>query len=45
MENYNEKRQSLLESIREKIGKPVSVHVVEATIESFGIRENDSHLQ
>lgn len=42
MENKNQNKLALIEMIREKIGKPVSINVVEATIESFGIRECDT---
>lgn len=38
--HYNNIRE-LIDSIDRKIGKPVSSHVVTATIESFGIREKD----
>ncbi|MEN9336030.1 MAG: hypothetical protein RLZZ500_1017 [Bacteroidota bacterium] len=42
MEKTNQNTLDLIEQIKDKIGKPVSIHVVEATIESFGIREEDT---
>lgn len=42
MENHYKNIKSLIENTKDKIGKPVSSHVVAATIESFGIREKDT---
>lgn len=42
MENHFTNIKSLIEKTKEKIGKPVSSEVVEATIESLGIREKDT---
>lgn len=42
MENHFTNVKSLIEKIRDKIGKPVSSQVVEATIESLGIRQKDT---
>lgn len=42
MENHYTNIKSLIENTKDKIGKPVSSHVVAATIESFGIREKDT---
>lgn len=42
MENHYKNIKSLIENTKDKIGKPVSVQVVAATIESFGIREKDT---
>ncbi len=41
MENHYKNIRDLIQSAKEKIGKPVSVQVVAATIESLGIREKD----
>ena len=42
MENHFTNIKSLIEKTKDKIGKPVSSEVVEATIESLGIREKDT---
>lgn len=42
MENHFTNIRSLIEKTKDKIGKPVSSEVVEATIESLGIREKDT---
>ena len=42
MENHYTNIKSLIENTKDKIGKPVSSHVVAATIESLGIREKDT---
>lgn len=42
MENHYANIKSLIENTKDKIGKPVSNHVVAATIESLGIREKDT---
>ena len=42
MENHFTNVKSLIDKIKDKIGKPVSSEVVEATIESLGIREKDT---
>jgi len=42
MENHYRNIKSLIESTKDKIGKPVSSQVVAATIESLGIREKDT---
>ncbi len=42
MENQNENIKSLIQNIRDKIGRPVSNRVVVATIESLGIRNKDT---
>ena len=44
MEKHKENTRSLLLSIKEKIGKPVSNKVVMATIESLGIRNKDTEI-
>lgn len=44
MENHFTNIKSLIEKIKDKIGKPVSSEVVEATIESLGIREKDTKV-
>jgi hypothetical protein len=41
MENHYKNTKDLIQSAKEKIGKPVSSQVVAATIESLGIREKD----
>jgi hypothetical protein len=41
MKNHFENIEILVQSIKEKIGKPVSTRVVMATIESLGIRDID----
>ncbi|MBU3682361.1 MAG: hypothetical protein FGM16_10550, partial [Flavobacterium sp.] len=41
MENHYKNIRDLIQSAKEKIGKPVSSQVVAATIESLGIREKD----
>lgn len=41
MENHYKNIRALIQSAKEKIGKPVSVQVVSATIESLGIRDKD----
>jgi hypothetical protein len=41
MENHYKNTKNLIQSAKEKIGKPVSSQVVAATIESLGIREKD----
>ena len=44
MENHKINTRSLLLSIKDKIGKPVSNKVVMATIESLGIRNKDTEM-
>jgi hypothetical protein len=41
MKNQFENIQSLMENVKDKVGKPVSARVVMATIESLGIRDID----
>ena len=41
MENHYKNIRTLIQSAKEKIGKPVSIQVVAATIESLGIRDKD----
>ena len=41
MKNHDENINRLTIAIKEKIGKPVSVRVVVATIESLGVRDID----
>jgi hypothetical protein len=41
MKNHYENTEFLMQSVKEKIGKPVSSRVVIATIESLGIRDID----
>ena len=42
MDNHSQNIENLINSIKEKIGKPVSNRVVAATIESLGIRDKDT---
>ncbi|MFN8273531.1 MAG: hypothetical protein U0X58_01475 [Flavobacteriaceae bacterium] len=42
MEHHYRNIKSLIEQTKDKVGKPVSSQVVEATIESLGIREKDT---
>lgn len=41
MKNQFENSALLMQNVKDKVGKPVSVRVVTATIESFGIRDID----
>ena len=41
MKNHFENIESLMQQIKDKVGKPVSTRVVMATIESLGIRDID----
>ena len=41
MKNHYENTEFLMQSVKDKIGKPVSSRVVIATIESLGIRDID----
>ena len=41
MENHYKNIRTLIQNAKEKIGKPVSIQVVAATIESLGIRDKD----
>jgi hypothetical protein len=42
MEKHSENIKNLIQSVKDKVGKPVSSRVVVATIESFGIRDIDT---
>jgi hypothetical protein len=42
MDSHSQNIENLINSIKEKIGKPVSNRVVAATIESLGIRDKDT---
>lgn len=42
MSNHTQNIESLINAVRDKIGKPVSNRVVAATIESLGIRDKDT---